>query len=504
MILPRKLVSTALLLLFFSLRQSYSQTHNYWTRSFNEESSLLSGAVVGGGSGPSAIYYNPASISEVKASKFSLNASLFSFNFIEIKNALGNGIDIGSSIAKVEPRFISYMLKPPKHQKWSFEVAILNNENDRVEITTAVDEKMNILTDSPGDDRYTAFYQYQSKFRDDWIGIGSSVHLSQRMIVGVSMFACIKTLSYSNSIDIQAYPLGDSLQNGGGALNFYAAGYEENYFLRFNDYRLLWKAGLLYKWKNISAGLTITTPSIGIYSDGKRVQRKQQQTNITDPATGAPMPDYLVTDYQEKGNVTAGYKTPLSIAVGLTWEFKEGRRVLFLSAEYFNGIQPYRMVYAEESPLLTTENVPVGADDWLSWVNGAKPVCNIAVGYNWTLNDKLMLKAGFRTDFNYQKNFDFGQLSDLARIRTINLDLYYLTCGVSWEIFGQDIITGIQYSHGHSGGQKQAINLSDPVEFNHTEQKALQGTRTNQMTSDYNSFIIYLGFSLNFGEKKTK
>jgi hypothetical protein len=38
------------------------QSHHYWTRSFNEESSLLSGAVVGGGSGPSAIYYNPASI----------------------------------------------------------------------------------------------------------------------------------------------------------------------------------------------------------------------------------------------------------------------------------------------------------------------------------------------------------------------------------------------------------------------------------------------------------
>jgi hypothetical protein len=52
------------LLIFLPLILS-GQSHNYWTRSFNEESSLLSGAVVGGGSGPSAIYYNPASIPDL-------------------------------------------------------------------------------------------------------------------------------------------------------------------------------------------------------------------------------------------------------------------------------------------------------------------------------------------------------------------------------------------------------------------------------------------------------
>ncbi len=33
-----------------------AQTDNYWSRNFNEESSLLSGAVVGGGAGASAIF----------------------------------------------------------------------------------------------------------------------------------------------------------------------------------------------------------------------------------------------------------------------------------------------------------------------------------------------------------------------------------------------------------------------------------------------------------------
>jgi hypothetical protein len=490
--------------LFISMSLMMSgQTHNYWTRSFNEESSLLSGAVVGGGSGPSAIYYNPASISEVTASKFSLNASLFSFDFLNISNALGNNIDLESVNAKVEPRFISYMLKPKKHKNWSFEIAFLNNENEKDEVNASVDHQMDILTGIPGDDRYFAFYQYESHFRDDWIGLGVSAKLSERIIVGMSMFATIKSLDYNNLLGINAYPLDDSIQIPGRNNSFYAATYEDNYYLKFNDYRLLWKAGILCKWERISLGLSVTTPSVGVYSDGKRVERKQQQSNITNPDTGEPIPDYLITDYEEKGNVDVSFRTPLSVSAGVTYQFPRRKMIFYLSMEYFSGIDPYRIVEAEESQFLTKTNDVNLSTDWLTYVSGAKPIFNVAVGYSWTLNEKLLLKAGLRTDFNYQKNLDWGQFDEYSKIRKVNLDHYYITCGLSWKIFGQDIITGLQYCYGRSDGQKQNVNLSDPVEWNTTEHKPLQGNRTNDVTSLYNSIIIYLGLSLNFGEKKT-
>jgi hypothetical protein len=478
------------------------QSHNYWTRSFNEESSLLSGAVVGGGAGPSAIYYNPASISEVVSSKFSLNASLFSFTFVNISNALGDNIDLSDIDAKVEPRFISYMLKPRKHKNLSFEVAFLNNENEKIEVNASVDVQNNILKGTPGDDRYFAFYQYSSGFRDDWIGIGASVRLSERIIIGTSMFACIKTLNYKNTLDIDAYPLGDSLPVRGGNKSFYAASYEDDNYLKFNDYRLLWKVGLLCKWESVSLGLSITTPSVGVYSDGKRVERKQEQSNISNPETGEPIPDYLVIDYEEKDRVHVSFRTPFSVSAGLNYLLPRRKMIFYLSMEYFSGIDPYRLVEADESPLLTSGNDGQLFSDWLTYVSGATQVFNIAVGYSWTLSDKLLLKVGARTDFNYQKNLDFGKYADYTKILRGNLDRYYLTCGLSWKIFGQDIITGIQYSVGKNSGQEQIVNLSDPVEYNFTEHKALQGTRENNMTSLYNSLILYLGFSFNFGEKK--
>ena len=220
---------------------SFGQSHNYWTRSFNEESSLLSGAVVGGGAGPSAVYYNPSCISEVSASKFSLNASLFSFDFINIKNALGDGVDLNASKGNIEPRFISYMIKSKRNPNWSFEIAVLNNANFKAEMTKSVDYETDILTEVPGIERYFAYYQYNYQFRDDWIGWGGSVKVNDRLFIGAGMFITIKSLDYTNSLNIEAISLSDSVLLHNELAPSYAASYQGFEYLKFNDYRLTWK-----------------------------------------------------------------------------------------------------------------------------------------------------------------------------------------------------------------------------------------------------------------------
>jgi len=482
---------------------SFGQSNNYWTRSFNEESSLLSGAVVGGGSGPSAIYYNPASISEVKASKLSVNASLFSFDFIKIQNALGDDININSIRANIEPRFLSYMIKSRRYKNWSFEIAILNNKNITTQNTVAVDQQINILTGIPGDERYFAFYEYSYHFRDDWIGAGGSVRLSDKLFLGVSMFVTIKTLKYSNILSMEAYSLNDTIFNDD--FPFYSASSMQSEFLTFNDYRLIWKVGLLYHAESFSIGLNVTTPSLGgIYSDGKRVMRKAKQENITNPESGEPVSDYVVVDYKEKKDVQVSYRTPLSIAAGFTYYSPGRKRTFYSSIEFFSGINPYRIVEANESQDIGIGPVTYEAffSDWLSFVSGARPVLNIAQGYSVMLNKSLQLMGGFRTDFNYIKNFDFGELTDLNKMYSVDVNLYHISCGLSWKFLGQDLITGISYTLGRNKNQQQIANLSDPVEYNPVDNTALQGTRTNDMTSLINSISIYFGASFNFGEEK--
>jgi hypothetical protein len=483
---------------------SSAQSHNYWTRSFNEESSLLSGAVVGGGAGPSAIYYNPASISEVAASKFSLNASLFSFKFFNAKNALGDGIDLESTKGIIEPRFVSYMIKSKRHPGWSFEIAFLNNENIKSGMIASVDEEKDILTHVPGSERYFAVYQNQLQYRDDWVGGGGSFNLGNNLYAGVSMFLTIKSIDYSNSLEIEAYSSEDSIFVNNEYIPFYSAGYHNADYVKFNDYRLLWKAGVLYKTKSMSIGFSITTPSAGVYSDGKRVTRKEKQNNITHPETGEPISDFIIADYKEKEDVQVSYKSPLSIAAGLTYYFPNHKRTVYTSVEYFFGIDPYRLVEAEETPDLASGMITTAVlnSEWLTYVSGAKPVLNAAIGYSWTLKKDLLLMTGFRTDFNYLKNFVYEPYEKNAKMRGLNLDLYHITGGLSWRVFGQDIITGLEYTVGRNKNQKQLANLSDPVEYNISENLALQGNRTNTMHSLLNSLSFYFGASFNFGGEK--
>ena len=162
------------------------------------------------------------------------------------------------------------------------------------------------------------------------------------------------------------------------------------------------------------------------------------------------------------------------------------------------------MAEADESPVLTAGLVgkEVLYSEWLTFVSGANPVFNAALGYSWTLKKNLFLMAGIRTDFNYLKKLDYPEYAENKSLQNLNLDLYHLTCGLSWNIFGQDIITGLQYTAGSNKDQQQLANLSDPVEYNTVEKKALQGTRTNTMDAFYNAISIYFGASFNFGGEK--
>lgn len=492
----------ALLVLFIPIVLS-AQSHNYWMRSFNEESSLLSGAVVGGGSGPSAIYYNPASISEVTASKLSINASLFSFVVTTVKNALGDGINLNATRLKVEPRFVSYMLKWKKHPNWSFEVAFLNNENFKMLYTEPVDKKMDILPTIPGQERYYAVTQYANSFRDDYVGLGGSVKVLENLYAGVSMFAAVKSLEYRANLNISAYSENDSISIAYAP--FSSAFFINDNYLKMNDYRILFKGGLLYKARRWSCGLTVTTPSIGgIYSDGKRVLRNRSQENIINQETNEVVPDYSVSDYREKGEMKISYKTPLSIAAGFTWYSPGRMRIFYSSVEYFWGMEPYRMSFADEGEdiLSGIYESAIPFNEWLTYVSGANPVFNAAFGYSWTLRKDLLLMGGFRTDFNYLKNYDFGEYTGYNRIINLNLDLYYITCGLSWEIKGQNFITGLQYTVGKTKDRKQLVNLSDPVEYNTVEMAPLQGNRENTMVTLYNAISLYFGASFNFGGAK--
>ncbi len=474
--------------------ETVAQSNNHWSQNFNEESSLLSGAVVGGGAGAAAIYYNPATISETKESKISLNASLFAFEYLNSKNTFGEDIDLYYPRGVVVPRFISYMIKPKNHPGLSLEIAFLNNEDYLVENTRSVDQNLDILTNHPGNERYNTFYEYRNKYRDDWVGIGGSVRLNENLYLGASMFTSVRTVAYKYSVDIAAVP------DPSSGLEQNIAHYSEHNYANFNDYRLLGKLGLLYKKDQLSLGINFTSPSIGnIYSNRSEVSRKKSYQNISDPSDGTSIPDMLIADFMNGKNVTVNAKSPLSVGAGMTWTNKNKDKTVYLTGEYFAGIDAHRMVQASENSNIASGTVSTAIDynEWLTFISGAKPVYNIGLGFRWIAAEKVMILSGFRTDYNFRKDMDFGDLNHLNSFKHLNMNRYHLTGGTSLNIMGHDLILGIQYTLGNEKNQEQFVSFTDPLEYDPATQIVLQGNIQTTMNTSFNAFTVYFGATIN-------
>ncbi len=478
----------------------FGQSYSYWTQNFNEESSLLSGAVVGGGSGPSAIYYNPAVIAVGGKSMFSFNASLFSLGFYNLKNALGNGIELKTSKLVVQPRFISLLLQPRWNRDLSMEVAVFNNASYELILNHSLDRQMDILQNLPGDERYYALYRFWNRYSDDWFGIGGAWRATPDILFGLSWFGTVKSLKYEQDVDIEAFPLHDTIFDGVEAIPFYSASYMTAEALRFNDYRMLMKLGMLYKKSRLSFGLTLKTPSLRIYSDGKKVYRKEKQSNITDESGEDFREDYLIVDAQKKKTVKTNFKEPFSIAAGFMLNNQDESATGFLTLEYFAGISPYTIVSAPINPNITTEQVfsSMSNKEWLSFAHAAKPVINVAIGYRHKIAENILFLAGFKTDLNYRKGADYQSFTDYNKMKALEINLFYVSGGIRINIRGHELITGLNYGFGYEQGRTQFFNLAEPIEYNPDEGKALQGTRQNNMQVIHNSISLYFGANLSF------
>ena len=490
---------------FISSNELAAQSSRYWSTNLNEESSMLAGAVVGGGAGVGAIYYNPAWITENQISKFSFNANLVSLQFYKLTNALGEDIDLQTTKFNIQPRFLSFLLKPKNMKDLSFQVVILNKTRNEIELTHVQDMNLDILQFLPGTERYYANFKYRKRYNEDWVGIGTSYEIKPGFSIGISMFGIAKTLKYNHSIDLYAFPLSDTIFPGTDTIPFYIASNSGSEYIRYNNYRILWKIGFGFKSGNISMGLNISTPSINIYSDGKVISRMNNQENIMDPSGSGFLQNYLIADEQVKDEVNINHKDPLSIAFGLNYNAPNKKRSYFFTAEYFFELDKYTIIDTKINPNITTGSIynELVNKRWLSYTNSARHVINFAIGIESEISEEVLIMAGFKTDFStkIQDSFTSGKNFE-NQIKTINADYYHVTGGGLLNVKGHRIFAGLQYSIAFDRNNVQIINISHPVEYNLIENASLQGTRQNNMDFSYHALSLFFGATFYLGQGK--
>lgn len=450
---------------------------------------MLSGAMVAGEGGSSSIYYNPANIADIgDNSNLSLSAVMFTWRSYRLKNVLGDGIGLKSQAFVVQPRFITYVYNSPK-SRISIAGTVFTRIRERTEMNYADRKYINILKNQPGDEQYNAYFDYRNHYDDAWAGLAGSYKVSPGINVGVSAFVSSVSMQYLQDIENSAVTSVDS--------TIFSAIYNSRMAVNFNDFRVIFKIGITYRIAHWHFGLNITTPSFTVLSMSKKLLRSQSQANIT--YKGKPLPDRVVFLAKEGKNVISHAKLPLSVALGMVYDFPNANSHLYLSVEYFSRIKPYLLLEAYPNPQTELEKFK---HEWLSVASGSKGLANVAVGFSWENTKNVGFMLGFRTDFNYLKNYDYGAYNGYNRLPNSNSDNYHFTAGAEYSILGQKIISGVEFTFCNTRNQKQVANFSDPVEYNPVDRIPLQGTLQHNVTAHYLSINFYLSAVLNFGGNK--
>ena len=478
----RIIINLLLLLPIFA----WAQPANYWSNSFNTEASLLSGAVVGGGAEITAIFYNPAGISDISESRFDLNASLFYIESKKYKNPLGDGTQMNNWSFKVFPRFTSYVHQSKKHDNLTFQFAIFNRNSANTVIYNRVVNDNTDLIYHNHDEQYTGLFDLSSQYDDYWGSVGVSKRINENWSVGASLSVSIQALSYFRSAETNVIPTN---WNTGDTLTLISSTWKSYEKIRAYNWRLIGKVGFQYRKNNWSVGLNVTIPSIRIFGDAD-VNRTISQSNIV--YNHEKISDYYFNEYPQY--VYFKMQDPLSVSVGLVYKNKPGTSEYYATIEYFAAIQEYLSIDPSKA---TTDESTTGTS-FSAYSFGNKSVLNIALGYKIMLKNNLGFLVGFRTDFNpyimgnneeYWKNNSYEAL---------NIDLYHLTSGIKFKYKKSSFIVGLQYSLGYKEDQKEFINFSHPISYDPETKMALQGKRSNNMFYLYSSLGFYLGFSIVF------
>jgi hypothetical protein len=472
-------------LLFTPAITLFAQPSNYWSTSFNSEATMLGGAVVGGGSGITSIYFNPAGISEIENNNIALNTSMLTLLIENYSNAFGKNEDYSYYSFNVLPRFFTYLFRSKKYPKLSWQFALFSHDYKKVNFYTTVKQ---LLTNPHGIEKadYRGSFNLEGTYDDYWGGLGTSYELNDHFRVGISLLVAYKSLLYYNRASTALYPHAVSLPY---------SGWDSFGWINLWDLRILGKIGFRYELHNMSIGLNITLPSGRLF--GYSHTKKETSFYNIFNNQGDPIPDYVKQESSDY--VFSQVKDPFSISVGIRSQPAGGKDVYYISAEFFAGIKPYKMVDAARNGSLLFD--PVKGTEYTTIYYGNRPIMNVAFGYMFEMRNNFELVFGLKTDFNsFYIPLTFYEDHPKANFfnRTAS-DLFHLTGGGNFIFKNRlKINAGLSFSYGRQRNNKQFINFTDIQWYVPGTNHALQGAREHNMTYTSVSIGLIVGFSYDF------
>jgi hypothetical protein len=461
--------------LLFGIAPVLAQDSHYWNQQLGIKANLLGGAVVAGMYDNSAVYYNPAALAFVDQTHLSFNNNAYKVEELMYRDGAGENLDLFSRRLNLNPPVIGGMLTHDTTQPLKLGFAIFTRHFSHFDINQRYEQYTEVFRQRSGPEYYLGAVEFQDILNETWAGLGAGYRLNAHWALGGSLFLSYRNQRYQTSVYTRAAGAVDS---SGAA---FLASYNYHDAIRLNDFKLIPRVALHGRWASWRLGLHLTTPSINLYGFS-RVQREVSYYNIPN------RPNIMLIDQQRM--LPTHYRSPLSAAAGLSYQFKKAW--LGASLEYFAPIGLYKVIEATPRVVAYPSN-QANATDFLSIYNWADQVLNCGIGYEQQVKQDWKLQMGFRTDFSYlRKRPDETKTYLLSP----NLDLYHFSTGLAWQRKVSILSLGLNYTYGRQQNVPQFVNFANPSGAD----SRLMGGIENTAQAQNQSLTLLLGFTYLFAK----
>lgn len=452
----RSVVLTASLILLVS-GPCLAQDSHYWTLTYGARASLLGGAVIGSVVDLSATYYNPGALPLIEDIDVVMTSMMFHYPNVWMRDIGGTGSDIKSSNLSQAPVVVAGMFKVDWHGQQRVGYSVLTRQSVRLDFHGRTVQDEYALPDTLDLKSFTGDLHLSEELSETWVGLCWARSFGGGIGFGLTAYGTFRHHKASRGVITEALSGENDL-----ALT------RNSQFYDYSDYGILLKMGVSFVYKEVSWGLTLTTPDVSIYSDAK----VGQNTTVAnyDIDDDGDKDTYLAADYQD--GLKADYKMPLSLGIGLSYNWR--RIGIHFSAEYFFPVDRYAVIDAGDF-------VGQSHGDTLSSLvtNEAQDVLNFAIGLEHAVSEDMKVYTSFYTDFSARKD---GTLTNLS---VTDWDIYNVMLGSTFFIQRSQFTLGVGLGWG-----SKLRGTREPVEIGGDDIELMR-----QATFEYRMYKFVLGFS---------
>ena len=398
-----------------------AQDAHYWTNQYGTRATLLGGAVIGSVLDLSGTYYNPGGMSLVEKPQTLMAANIIQYPHLSLVGSRAEAVPLNAHNPSPAPTLVAGTFRVrglgPRH--W-FGYSYLARQAVKLGASVSGTGVWDIIPGAFGPEDFATQFRLDEKLAENWLGLTWSYRLAKPLGFGVSQYLAVR--SHWTQVQERVEVLTGA---GGTAAALGARQY------RYSHFRLLWKVGLALDLKEVTLGLTVTTPSVAI--SGRGMTGVDTSVVGLDVDGDGTADNDLAANYQDR--LPAVYRSPFSLAMGVTFKIQKVR--IYASGEWFERVRPYTVVDAEEFAAQSSGEM-LSTD----LTQELEAVLNTGFGLEWFYSSRFKGYASFSTDYSAKRP------GTATNISVTDWDNYHFMTGAEFFVKRTALTVGLGYSFG--------------------------------------------------------